>query len=76
MNCGICKSYLAYSRGVPEEKAECLIVRAVFLETKTVSLREDAKNWGETKSNPVMNTMLCPVKILIVWIGVTEDVMV
>jgi len=59
-----------------KKKAKYLIVLVVFLATKTVTLREDAKNCGETKSNPVTNAMTCPVRTLTVWIAVTEDVMV
>jgi hypothetical protein len=72
MNCGICKSYLAFSRGIPEKKVRYLIVQAVFPETKSVTLSGDTENFGEKKLNPVLNVIACPAEILIGWIGVLQ----
>ena len=56
-----------------KKKVRYLIVQAVFPETKIVTLSGDAENFGEKKSNLVLNVIACPAKILIGWIGVTED---
>ena len=55
--------------------AKYLTAPAVCLEIKTVLLKEDAENSGRKKSTFVMNAMICPVRILIVWTGVTDSVM-
>ena len=55
-------------------KARYRLVPAVFLETKTATLKGVAENFGGTKSNPVVSVAtICLVKPWIVWIGVTED---
>jgi hypothetical protein len=43
MNCGICKSYLAYSRGVPEKKGKLSHCPGCFLRNKNCYIKRGCK---------------------------------
>jgi len=75
MNCGICKSYLAFSRGIPEKKGKVSHCPGCLPRNKNCYIKRDTENFGEKKLNPVLNVIACPAKILIGWICVTEAVM-
>ncbi len=62
MNCGICKAYLAYSRGVPTRKAKYHIAQAAWRVTKTVRSLKEREKLKKCKSASAMNAQTCPAR--------------